>query len=132
MPFSVPLGVKRIKNYSSGLKWVWLLLLLSGLAACVQTTVKPPADVLSPPAMTKVLIDLHIAEAKALQTRSPGDTVAVVYEILRKSVLERNHTDTATFYRSFSWYATHTNEFDKIYEDIVDSLGVREVKTDWH
>ncbi len=105
------------------------MLLLGGCSGQSDT---PPANILKPQAMVRLMIDLHLSESKAMQVRVPGDTVRYVYTAFKERALKKNNTDSATFNRSFKWYSSHTDLMDKVYADVVDSLGVRETKGDWY
>jgi Domain of unknown function (DUF4296) len=81
--------------------------------------------------MTRVLIDLYLAEAKTLQTKPSGDTAAQVYTLFREQVFKKHSLDTAIFNRSIQWYTNHADVLDQVYNDVVDSLALRSEVANW-
>ncbi|SFB76067.1 protein of unknown function [Flexibacter flexilis DSM 6793] len=106
---------------------------LTYLSACQKKTnvLDVPADVLPPAKMVSVQIRLHLAEAKAMQSRIGADTADALYLHYQKEVLAQQQIDTATYKRSFRFYSQHPAEFDKIYAQVIDSLGLRESTNRW-
>ncbi len=103
-----------------------LIILFLLLSACSNTE-QPPQNLLSKPQMVDVLVDIHIAEAKAnrIQLRSYDSTQAY-YRKLEREVFETHKVDTAVYRRSYRYYMNHTKELDEIYTAVVDSLSLRE------
>ncbi len=87
-----------------------------------------PTDVLSPEQMVNVQIAIHIAEAKVSQLQLKGDTVQALYSHYQQEIFKQYKIDSAYYRRSFRYYTNRPEEFDKIYEAVVDSLGLRESK----
>ena len=100
--------------------------------ACKSQNNTPPANVLTTTEMTAVIMDLYIAEAKTMKTKAQSDTTLAVYQIYKDAVYKKHKLDTATFNRSFRWYTSHTEMMDKVYQEVVDSLGLREEKRNWN
>lgn len=113
------------------MKKCFLLIPLTFFWACKPEKVKVPSDIIQPAQMTRVLMDMHIAEAKTLQTKAIGDTSYQVYLNFRNQAFAKHKLDTATFNRSFRWYTAHAQVLDKAYQDAVDSLGLRSEKGIW-
>lgn len=106
---------------------------LSYLSACKKKieALETPADVLTPDKMVRIQIRLHLAEAKAMQSRIGADTADALYLHYQKEILAKEQIDTATYKRSFRFYSQHPAEFDKIYAQVIDSLGLRESANRW-
>ncbi len=102
------------------------------LAACSGSKEEErPANILSPEKMVNLQIALHIAEAKAMQARIGADTAQALYAHYQTEIFAKNKIDTATYKRSFRYYTDRPAEFDKIYSQVVDSLGLRESQVKW-
>jgi hypothetical protein len=120
--------IKAIKKYFS------LHLVLAVLTLSCQSieAEAPPSDIIQPAEMTKILIDLHIAEAQTMNSNIRGlDTTQAFYENLTAKIYKQYKIDTALYNRSFRWYTQHPIQLDSIYVDIVDSLGLMESKGRW-
>lgn len=102
------------------------LLLLLG--ACNGTAVpQPPAGVLAKDSMATLLVQMHLAEARASLSNMQGDSSHLYFVALRDSILAGHGMDTSRFNRSFRWYADNPSAADAVYQQVVDSLGVREL-----
>ncbi len=112
---------------------IFALVVLSG---CLPEAKAPDAQnisqdsLLSPKQMVELIVDLHIAEARAVQGRINGaDTVQAFYNELVAQAFKKNKTDSSVYNKSFRYYSTKPNILDSIYTDVVDSLGLLESKT---
>lgn len=95
---------------------LFLIALLS-LAAC--NAGKPPV---AEDKMAAVLVDIHLAEARASQIPADSnghadmgrnlDSLAVFYQ----SVLQHHSLDTATFREAMNWYSAHPEQLDSVYK----------------
>jgi hypothetical protein len=94
--------------------------------ACVEAP-KPPEGTLSKEKMVKILMDIHIAEAKTgrLTFRSV-DSSKVLFRRLELDIFKKHNVDTATYRKSFEFYLQNTTYLDEIYAAVVDSLSYRE------
>ncbi len=88
------------------------------LAAC--NSGKPPV---AEDTMAAVLVDLHLAEARAMQIPADSnaipsglgrnlDSLAVFYQ----SVLRHHDLDTASFRKALHWYTAHPEVLDSVYK----------------
>lgn len=96
------------------------------LSACVRED-QPPQSVLPKNKMVDILVDIHIAEAKAnrIQLRS-YDSIQAYYKKLEADVYKKHQVDSVTYRKSFRYYMDHIKQMDEIYAAVVDSLNVRE------
>ena len=104
-------------------KALFLLLLLT---ACAESP-KPPPGTLSKDRMINILIDIHVAEARAggASLRSQ-DSSTVYYKVLENQVFKKHGVDSTTYYNSYRYYMHNVKEMDQIYAAVVDSLSLRE------
>ena len=113
-------------------KNLFLLFLSLALLACGDQNEKPvPPGVLSVEQMAAIQVDIHIAESKAIQSRRGMDTTQAIYMFYRQEILKKHKVDTATYNSSFRYYSGNIKLMDKIYETVVDSLGLRETQGRW-
>jgi hypothetical protein len=110
---------------------IWITLVLVGLGACQSEFGNIPTDVLPPERMTQALIQIHIAESKTQNAGIPYDTALVYYSHLREESFKKLGIDTVQFNRSLRFYESDPKLLDKIYESVVDSLGLRNERGAW-
>ena len=75
----------------------------------------PAAPGLSDSLMVEVLIDVHLAEARAAQTGEPRDS-------LRAAALAAYDLDTLAFNRALDYYARHPDAYTPLYNQALDRL----------
>ena len=94
--------------------------------ACAESP-KPPPGTLDKDRMINILIDIHIAEAKAggAALRSQ-DSSTVYYKVLESKVFKKHGVDSTKYYNSYRYYMHNIKEMDQIYAAVVDSLSLRE------
>lgn len=96
------------------------------LPACVREE-EPPQSVLPKEKMVNILVDIHIAEAKAnrIQLKS-YDSIQAYYKKLEADVYKKHRVDSVVYRKSFTYYMDHMKQMDEIYTAVVDSLNVKE------
>ena len=87
-----------------------------------------PANLLSDKQLTSILIDMHIAEARVEANGFSADTAMAVYNNLKQDIYKKHNITEAHFQESYDYYLTNLSKLDKIYETVIDSLSMREVK----
>lgn len=71
----------------------------------------------------KVMTEIHLLEAKINNVPiDPYDSTQAVYEHYEKLLFEDLEITQYQYERSFNYYVDHPNEFEKIYEAVVDTL----------
>lgn len=88
----------------------------------------PPANLLPREQMVRVLVDLHLTEARVEGAGLTPDSARALYKQQAKGLYSRYKTNEATFQQSLKYYAIHGKDLEEIYTTVVDSLGVRETK----
>lgn len=117
-------GITRHKVHSV-LKSCLLGVFTIWASACDQSLEQRPADVLDEPAMVKLLIRVHLAETFTVNTGYSLDSSMLFYGRYQEDVLKSLKLDTATVNRSMRYYSQHPDLTYKIYEQVVDSLSLR-------
>jgi hypothetical protein len=108
-------------------KRLCLLLLPLVLLACTPEPEKPQ-DLISEEKMTRIMIDVHLTEAAIGRTIQNYDTSRVAYREAHKRILKRHAVSDSAFKHSYDFYLANPATLDKIYEDVLDSLSLREAK----
>jgi hypothetical protein len=103
-----------------------ILFLFLLFTSCTESP-KPPPGTLDKDRMINILIDIHIAEAKAsgASLRSQ-DSSTVYYKVLEGDVFKKHGVDSTIYYNSYRYYMQHIKEMDQIYAAVVDSLSLRD------
>lgn len=90
---------------------------------------KVPSGILPDSTMRSILIDISIVDAaynvSATSPQSPKFKAELFYE----QVMKEHHTSREEFNRSMAYYAQHTKQLQKIYEDALIDLSKRQIET---
>ena len=79
--------------------------------------------------MVKILVDIHIAEAKVSVKNLAQDTSKRLFDAYQMGILKAHGTDSTKFKKSYRYYLTQeVAQMDKIYAAVVDTLGAREAR----
>lgn len=84
------------------------------------------ANVLTPDKMRKVLLGLHIAEAKLQFLNFSQDSNLVLSRAFKQNVFDKLKIDTGYFRKSYKFYAENPFIYDRLYESVNDSLSMRQ------
>ncbi len=76
--------------------------------------------------MVKVLVELHLVEARADLLDIPQDSLRPVLEKRYDEIFAELDTDTAAFNASFNFYEHNPAQMDSLYQKVVDALVERE------
>jgi hypothetical protein len=112
-----------MKNFSIALLGVLILV------SCYRTAPEPTFDmsrVLPADTMVSLLVDVHLAEGAmnvGISRKPPIDQLASRYF---ETVLEKHAIDRKTFEESIRYYSFHAEQFNEIYEKVINELGKKE------
>ena len=73
-------------------------------------------------------MDVHLSEASIGRTIRNFDTSRVAYKQAHKLILKRHKVSDSAFKHSYDYYLLHPDLLDKIYDNVLDSLSLREAK----
>ncbi len=105
----------------------WYLLGMVWLAlACGRREPARPPDALDRQQMAAILVDIHLLEARLNTTPMAADSSLLLYQHVEADILARHQTDSAQYARSFRYYTDHVGQLDRIYAEVLDTLGARE------
>lgn len=114
--------MKRLFRPATGL----LALLLSAAGCQRPEEPTPPADLLPPEKVVRILADLHLLEARVENSRLSADSGRALYLAQHKDVLWRHEVSDSAFQRSYRYYGIHGKDLEGIYTAVVDTLTQRE------
>lgn len=93
------------------------------IAGCKQD--KPP---LGPEQMSKLLLELHLAEAYAQQIPRETETISYKNEdsllIFNAEILKRLRVSESDFRKSLNWYKSRPELLDSIYQTILSDIAI--------
>lgn len=101
------------------------LALLLFHSACNNPDPKPK-NMLEDEEMVKVLIELHLVEARADLLNIPQDSLRPILERRYDEIFAELDIDTAAFNASFNFYEHNPAQMDSLYQKVVDALVERE------
>ncbi len=104
-----------------------LIVLVIGIFCSCQKE-KRPAGVLSPKELTKVMMELYLAEARASGQAVVKDSVMKYFKPAEQKLLAREGASDSIMRITYQYYIDRPVEFEKIYDAIIDSLSLREQK----
>ncbi len=94
---------------------------------CACSTNEAPEDLIGTEKMVKVLTEVHLLETKINNLSiDPYDSTKAVYNHYEKLLFEDLGITQDQYERSFNYYVDNPNEFEKIYNAVVDTLMQRE------
>ena len=108
-------------------KEYWVVFAICFLAACAEKEEHLPID-----KMSKVLLELHVAESYAKQLPSSahpeqrGNEDSLKYFVA--AILKENKIAEKEFTQSMDWYAKQPELLDSIYQQILNDVAVWQSK----
>lgn len=78
--------------------------------------------------MTRMLIQVYIDEEKINGLNLRRDSAEKIFELAKPYIFERLGVADSVFQDSYTYYAAHPQQLEKIYSVVVDSLNLREQK----
>lgn len=100
-----------------------MVIALLVIAACGGET-KTPDDILPRDEFRDVLMDLHLAEAQAMDQSRDKDSTQVQLKADYLFIFGQYGIDKEAFFRSFDYYSDHPRELHQIYEEIHARLNI--------
>ena len=107
-----------------------LSLSLLGLLSCASDN-KPeiPPGLIPPEKLTSILADIHVAEAQLETVHLGVDTAKIVFNRMQEDIFKKRGVSKKDFDKTYDYYLNkNLSALDQIYEGLVDTLGMREVK----
>ena len=85
-----------------------------------------PVDLIPEKKMIDVLIDVHITESALSLKNFNRDSSLKLFATFKADIYKEHQITEKQFRESFDYYARHSEEFNHMYEVVVDSLDVKE------
>jgi len=107
-------------------RFIPLLALAFFFFSCSEETKEtPPADLIPQEKMVPLLVDVHLLEASISLTQTPDPKRPVFghYDIFKKHGVTH-----AQYESSIAWYSSQLDEFDKMYEEVLNELSRRQAR----
>lgn len=104
-------------------KYLFIILLLA--SACSRKDTEIPPGVLTREEMVRVLIDVHLLEAKIKKLYLPKDSSQVVYNHYEHLLFTDLGITRETYHQSMEFYMDEIGEMKSIYDVVTDSLLAR-------
>ena len=121
--------IRLYKTISGGFVRLWspgaILAIIFLLAGCGDTAKKPPG-ILSKDEMVTVLKEIYIAEEKVHRLNIPRDSSEILFRLMEGKVFEKTGVADSVFAKSLDYYVDRPQEFELIYDALVDSLHLEE------
>lgn len=107
---------------------IWILLIIA-LVSCYRGAKDPQFDmslVLPADSMITLLTDLHLAEGAVNALKSKEHPAGHLSSEYFETILEKHSINKDIFEESMRYYAFHSEELDKIYEQVIIDLSKKE------
>jgi len=98
--------------------------LLIHLAGCGGSSTPP--GILNEKQMSKVLLEIYMAEAKVLELHVSRDSAEKVFVAFEQRIFEKLDIPEKTYKKSYQYYLDNPAKLERVYAAVVDSLSLRE------
>ncbi|MEO6167749.1 MAG: DUF4296 domain-containing protein [Chitinophagales bacterium] len=96
--------------------------------SCRPGEEKAPSGILPKDKMIAVLFDIHVAESSVNSRGMTNIQLNQLVSLKYEDVMKKNGTTYAIFKDSFDYYLHHPDQFEEIYQEIVNQLTAMEGK----
>ena len=104
--------------------WVMIPILFFSCSQLTKDDV--PEGVMPESKMINILVDIHLAEARANVMTVHLDSARFYFAIYKDSIYKKNKVTKFEFDSSYKYYMRNVSKMDRIYMAVVDSLGLRQ------
>jgi hypothetical protein len=124
--FAAYMSYRRQQIHTIISRFGLIILIIGFFCGCQKE--KRPAGVLSPKELTKVMMELYLAEARASAQPMVKDSVIKYFRPAEQKLLAREGVSDSIMRITYQYYTERPEEFEKIYDSVIDSLSLREQK----
>jgi hypothetical protein len=107
--------------------WLGCLILTVVMGACEE---KEPEGVLSKEQMVSVLTEFYQREARFNALGIPVDSAAALMDYYKLKYARQNNLSDSAIDFSYQYYMNNPKLLSEIYDQVIDSLALREQKAD--
>lgn len=100
------------------------------IAGCSDKKTELPTGLLTHGEMVRVLIDIHLLEAKVQKLYLPRDSAEMVFKYFETRLLQQSNVTDSVYNASMAFYTQEIDQLKKIYDEVVDSLLSRQASKD--
>jgi len=104
----------------------FIVLALLIFVNCSKKQAQKPSNVLTRDQMVRVLIDVHILEAKIKKLYLPRDSSQLIYNHYEEMLFDDLGITKEQYAESTAYYIDEIDEMKDIYNQVVDSLLARQ------
>jgi hypothetical protein len=102
-------------------------LIVLALSSCQKET--RPKDVLAPEELSKLMVDLYLAEARMSgQNIIVKDSALKIFNPFEEKLKLKHGIGDSVLRKSYQYYIGHPEQLEKIYDSVIDTLNLREQK----
>jgi hypothetical protein len=109
------------------MKKLFLLLLILSIFSCKNNQKKEESlkskDILSNEKMVSILVDIHLIEAELFIMQNSGKDIKYYTKYYYKYLTTKYDITYKQFKTNLSYYSSHVKEFEKIYEQVVNTIS---------
>ncbi|WP_240676207.1 DUF4296 domain-containing protein [Botryobacter ruber] len=110
------------------MKKLFYILFCFSLAGCSDPEPQKPANLLRQEKMVQILADIHTVEAQVERAILYPDTALMTFNHYQEEVLEKHDVTNEEFRTTYRYYLRNLDEMNKLYEVVIDTLSLREIK----
>jgi len=103
-----------------------ILIVGSLLSGCQKQ--KRPEGVLQPQELSKIMVEMYLAESRAGGYGLIRDSVVKYFMPFEEKFLANAGISDSTMRITYQYYIDHPEEFEKVYDSVIDTLSLREQK----
>ncbi len=85
-----------------------------------------PEGVLDQQALTNVMLDVYLAEARLNVGLVPHDSAEKLFKPFEEKMLKGKGLTDSTLRITYQYYLSHPKELELVYDAVIDSLSLRE------
>jgi len=89
---------------------------------------KRPEGVLSPEELSKLMVDMYLAEARISGKNMVKDSAMKYFVPFEEKLKAKHGVSDSTMRITYQYYISHSEELEKIYDSVIDTLSLREQK----
>lgn len=107
------------------------LLILTGCTHNIsEKKGRPPADLIPRNEMVDIITDMHLYDAVMKEKQKKHNKISEPEYYMYQAVMKKHDITREQFESSLKYYQQDLEDFDKIYEDVIERLSKMKAKVD--
>jgi hypothetical protein len=103
-----------------------IFLVVLAISSCQKET--RPNDVLAPEELSKLMVELYLAESRMSGLNITTDSALKFFIPFEEKLKAKHGIADSVLRKSYQYYVSHPEQLEKIYDSVIDTLGLREQK----